>query len=126
MPRWEPLTVHGWLKSHQPAPLTGNTNSEGIGIVRCVEYLAYILFSTKMSIPTSLQNLQPLPLRAIDDKSVFPEGRFVVSAPVSSDDNNPLVVGQTSEIVRKTWFKSPVRFFKLACLGKGADNTITV
>jgi hypothetical protein len=76
-----------------------------------------------MSIPTSLEGLQPLPLRAIDDKSVFPKGRFFVSTTILGDDGKPLVVGQASATVRKTWFKSPVRSSSFVCSEDSADNT---
>ncbi|OQD78862.1 hypothetical protein PENANT_c075G09643 [Penicillium antarcticum] len=59
-----------------------------------------------MSLPKSLQSLQALPLRAIDDQSPFPQGRFIVSAPTSKDEKKPLVIGEGSDAAGKTWFKT--------------------
>jgi hypothetical protein len=75
-----------------------------------------------MSLPRSLQNLQALPLRAIDDKSLFPQGRFIVSASPSKDEKIPLVVGKGSDVVAKTWFKTPVCARNVLRLRHGTDG----
>ncbi|CEJ54942.1 hypothetical protein PMG11_01228 [Penicillium brasilianum] len=60
-----------------------------------------------MSLPPSLQGLKELPSRTVNDNSTFPEGRYVVNAPKTADEDDPILSAEGPEIVTKTWFKSP-------------------
>ncbi|OJJ45838.1 hypothetical protein ASPZODRAFT_167556 [Penicilliopsis zonata CBS 506.65] len=59
------------------------------------------------TLPTSLRELPAWPIRALDDDSIFPEGKFVVDAPECKDETEPLVWAEDGTVATETWFTTP-------------------